>query len=425
MRLLIVGDLGGQLVAASRIATNSGAKVLHVATIDSAMQTLRGGKQVDMIFIDVYQDIKKLVGCLTAERITIPVIGCGVKNDAERAVQAIEAGAKEYLPLPPQEELIAAIFELISKSDDDQGVIGKSSTIQDALNMANQVAASEATVLLTGESGTGKEVFAKYIHAKSKRAKEDLVSINCAAIPDNLLESELFGHEKGAFTGAIEKRIGKFEAAQNSTILLDEISEMDLKLQAKLLRVLQEKEVTRVGGNKPVQVNVRIIATSNRNLLEYVKDGKFREDLFYRLNVINIQLPPLRDRKDDIPLFAESFVKKYAKLNCVPEKSISKSAMQKLCDYNWPGNVRELENCMHRSLLLSNGAEIEVSDVMLISERAPSNSNNRTLEQIERDAISAAINDSQGDEAKAAMVLGISIRNLRNKLKQYKLAAGL
>lgn len=425
MRLLIVGDLGGQLVAASRIATKSGAKVLHVANIESAMQALRSGKQAEMIFIDIYQDIKKLITSLSSERITVPVIACGVKNDAERAVKAIEEGAKEYLPLPPQEELIAAIFETIAKSDDDQHVIGNSTSISEALKVATQVAQSEASVLLTGESGTGKEVFAKYIHAHSKRAKEDLISINCAAIPENLLESELFGHEKGAFTGAVERRIGKFEAANNSTIFLDEISEMDIKLQAKLLRVLQEKEVTRVGGNKPVQTNVRIVASSNRDLLEYVREGKFREDLFYRLNVINIHLPPLRDRKDDIPLFATAFITKYAQLNCVDEKSISKNAMKKLSEYSWPGNVRELENCMHRALLLSPSNEIQDTDIALISEKIPSNSNNRTLEQIERDAVQSAISDSKGDEARAALVLGISIRSLRNKLKQYKLAAGV
>lgn len=424
MRLLIVGDLGGQLVAASRIATSSGAKVLHVASIDSAMHTIRGGKQIDLIFIDVEQDIKQLVLALVTERINIPVIACGIKNDADAAVRAIEAGAKEYLPLPPQEDLIAAIFATIASSDEEYVLIAGASSIAPVLKVASQVAQSEATILITGESGTGKEVFAKYIHANSKRSKAELLAVNCAAIPENLLESELFGHEKGAFTGAVERRIGKFEAANGSTILLDEISEMDLRLQAKLLRVLQEKEVVRVGCNKPVKLDIRVIATSNRDLLSYVKEGKFREDLFYRLNVINIDLPPLRERKDDIRQLVKYFVTKYAKLNAVSEKLVSPSALKKLTEYQWPGNIRELENCIHRALLLSQGAEIDEGDIMLIGENKTL-STPRTLEQMEREAIANAVNDCVGDELKASIVLGISIRTLKTKLKQYKLASNL
>lgn len=257
---------------------------------------------------------------------------------------------------------------------------------------------------------------------KSKRASCDLIAVNCAAIPENLLESELFGHEKGSFTGAAERRIGKFEAANGSTILLDEISEMDLKLQAKLLRVIQEKEVVRIGSNNPIKLECRLIATSNRDLISYVKDGNFREDLFYRLNVINIELPPLRERKDDIEQLSNYFVDKYAKLNAIPKKSISEEAMQKLMDYNWPGNVREIENCIHRALLLSNSEEISANDIILIGESRLSKANtHRTLEQIEREAIANTIDNCTGDELKASMVLGISVRTLRAKLKQYKL----
>jgi len=385
MRLLIIGDLGGQLVAASRIANNSGAKVLHVADIESGLKATRGSKQIDIVFIDVNQDIQKLVSGLVNERINIPVIACGIKNDADAAVRAIKAGAKEYLPLPPQEELIAAIFASICASDESGTLIATSAAMKKVIAIADQIANSEASILITGESGTGKEVIAKYIHMKSKRASCDLIAVNCAAIPENLLESELFGHEKGSFTGAAERRIGKFEAANGSTILLDEI-------------------------------------TSNRDLISYVKDGNFREDLFYRLNVINIELPPLRERKDDIEQLSNYFVDKYAKLNAIPKKSISEEAMQKLMDYNWPGNVREIENCIHRALLLSNSEEISANDIILIGESRLSKANtHRTLEQIEREAIANTIDNCTGDELKASMVLGISVRTLRAKLKQYKL----
>ncbi|MCE2991457.1 MAG: sigma-54 dependent transcriptional regulator [Candidatus Jidaibacter sp.] len=422
MRLLIIGDLGGQLVAASRIANNSGAKVLHVADIESGLKATRGSKQIDIVFIDVNQDIQKLVSGLVNERINIPVIACGIKNDADAAVRAIKAGAKEYLPLPPQEELIAAIFASICASDESGTLIATSAAMKKVIAIADQIANSEASILITGESGTGKEVIAKYIHMKSKRASCDLIAVNCAAIPENLLESELFGHEKGSFTGAAERRIGKFEAANGSTILLDEISEMDLKLQAKLLRVIQEKEVVRIGSNNPIKLECRLIATSNRDLISYVKDGNFREDLFYRLNVINIELPPLRERKDDIEQLSNYFVDKYAKLNAIPKKSISEEAMQKLMDYNWPGNVREIENCIHRALLLSNSEEISANDIILIGESRLSKANtHRTLEQIEREAIANTIDNCTGDELKASMVLGISVRTLRAKLKQYKL----
>ncbi|MDF3047373.1 MAG: transcriptional regulator FlbD [Candidatus Midichloriaceae bacterium] len=422
MRLLIVGDLGGQLVAASRIANNSGAKVLHVADIDSALKATRGSKQIDIIFIDVNQEIEKLVSGLISERINIPVIACGIKNDADAAVKAIKAGAKEYLPLPPQEDLIAAIFASICASDESGALIANSAAMKKVISIADQIANSEASILITGESGTGKEVIAKYIHMKSKRANNDLIAVNCAAIPENLLESELFGHEKGSFTGAAERRIGKFEAANGSTILLDEISEMDLKLQAKLLRVIQEKEVVRIGSNTPIKLECRLIATSNRDLISYVKDGNFREDLFYRLNVINIELPPLRERKDDIEELANHFVDKYAKLNAISKKAISEEAIEKLVNYDWPGNVREIENCIHRALLLSNSQEITASDVILIGESRLSKANtHRTLEQIEREAIANTIDNCIGDELKASMVLGISVRTLRAKLKQHKL----
>jgi two-component system response regulator FlrC len=227
------------------------------------------------------------------------------------------------------------------------------------LSLADQVAPSDASILITGESGAGKEVIARYVHQKSRRARAPFISVNCAAIPENLLESELFGHEKGAFTGALARRIGKFEEANGGTLLLDEISEMDTRLQAKLLRAIQEREIDRVGGTKPVKVDIRILATSNRDLAQAVKDGTFREDLLYRLNVVNLRLPPLRERPGDVLVLAEHFIKKYAAANGVPVRPLSPDARARLAVHRWPGNVRELENAMHRAVLLSSGDTID------------------------------------------------------------------
>ena len=233
------------------------------------------------------------------------------------------------------------------------------------LSLADQIAGSEASILITGESGTGKEVLARYVHRKSLRNEKPFISVNCAAIPENLLESELFGHEKGAFTGAIARRIGKFEEANGGTLLLDEISEMDARLQAKLLRAIQEREIDRVGGTKPVKVDIRIIATSNRDLAEAVKHGTFREDLLYRLNVVNLRIPALRERPKDIRALAHHFARKYAEANGVPYRPIAVATERLLLSHPWRGNVRELENTIHRAVLLAGGAEISPEAIRL------------------------------------------------------------
>jgi len=426
MKLLIVGDLGGQLIHASRIAKKNGAKVFVVPDTLSAMHALRSGKSADIVMVEVAQDIKGFIENLKREKIYATVVACGIESDKEMAVSAIRAGAKEYVPLPPEEDLMAAIFEAISGSDNSE-IIYKSSEIEEVIKMAKQVAPSCANILISGESGTGKEVIAKYIHKNSKRNCKEFISLNCAAIPENLLESELFGHEKGAFTGAVERRVGKFEEANGGTLLLDEISEMDLRLQAKLLRAIQEKEIVRLGGNNTVKLDLRVIATTNRDLSEEIKKGTFREDLYYRLNVINIHMPPLRSRAVDIEPLSHYFISKYAMLNGVDEKVFSSNAMEKMKSYQWPGNVRELENTVHRALLLSCAAEICPND-LLIADREIANDDSpkpRSLENIEKNAISSTIKECYGDEIKAAAVLGISIRTLRNKLKQYKLTANL
>src|SRR6478735_5546048 len=356
MRLLIVGTLGGQLTTATKLAMEKGASVTHAESNDQALAVLRSGRGADLLMVDVSLDIRELNGRLNAEHIHVPIVACGVTNDARAAVNAIHAGAKEYIPLPPDPELIAAVLAAIA--DDSREMIYRDDAMAAVVKLTQQIAGSEASVLITGESGTGKEVLARYLHARSPRAKKPFVSVNCAAIPEALLESELFGHEKGAFTGALARRIGKFEEANGGTLLLDEISEMDVRLQSKLLRALQERVIDRVGGSAPVKVDILVLATSNRNLAEEVRKGTFREDLFYRLNVVHLRLPALRERPADILELAAHFAKKYAAVNGVPARQLSAEAQALVVKNPWRGNVRELENTLHRAVLLASGDTI-------------------------------------------------------------------
>lgn len=438
MRLLIVGALEGQLSTATKMAMNGGAKVAHAPSVEIALAALRAGRGADLLLVDVVMDIAGLIAGLEAERIAIPVVACGVEANAAAAVNAIRAGAKEYIPLPPDAELIAAVIAAVAR--DSSEFLFRDPAMERVVKMADQIAGSDASILITGESGTGKEVLAKYVHARSKRANKPFISINCAAIPEALLESELFGHEKGAFTGAIARRIGKFEEASGGTLLLDEISEMDVRLQAKLLRAIQERLIDRVGGSKPVPVDIRILATSNRNLNEAVREGSFREDLLFRLNVVNLKLPPLRDRPGDIAALSEHFVDKYAKANGLPPRVLSPDARAALLKAPWPGNVRELENTLHRAVLLSSGDvigsdAIVLPDGMGLNEVAAASSLSsqlahtaqtmsaalvgRTVADVERDLILDTLDHTLGNRTHAATILGISIRTLRNKLNQY------
>lgn len=440
MRLLIVGSLNGQLGHATKIAMERGAKVSHANSIEQALDSLRGGAGADLVFCDVTLDIAALVRGLAAERICTPVVACGIGSDTRRAVDAIRAGAKEYLPLPADAELIAAVLAAVA--DESHQLVYEDEAMAQVLALADQVAGSEASILVTGESGTGKEVLARYVHRKSSRAEKPFISVNCAAIPENLLESELFGHEKGAFTGAIARRIGKFEEANGGTLLLDEISEMDARLQAKLLRAIQEREIDRVGGTKPVKVDIRIIATSNRDLAEAVKHGTFREDLLYRLNVVNLKLPPLRERPKDIRALAQHFARKYAEANGVPFRPLAGATERLLLAHPWRGNVRELENTIHRAVLLASGAEIAPEAIRLpdgtqvgaqalpdhsgpvqtaVASAAVATRNlvGRTVADVERDLILDTLDHCLGNRTHAANILGISIRTLRNKLREY------
>jgi DNA-binding NtrC family response regulator len=440
MRLLIIGQLNGQIGAATKIAVDKGAKVAHAATIEQGIAELRDGRGADLLMVDVALPIAQLSAQLRNERIHVPIVACGIGTDADAAVDAIKGGAKEYIPLPPNAQLIAAVLAAVA--DESHQLVWEDKSMANIVALAEQVAPSDASILITGESGTGKEVLARHVHRKSTRADKQFISINCAAIPDNLLESELFGHEKGAFTGAIARRIGKFEEADGGTLLLDEISEMDVRLQAKLLRVLQERIVDRVGGSKPIRVNIRVIATSNRDLTQAVRDGTFREDLLYRLNVVNLKIPPLRERPADIEALAHHFARKYADANGVPVRPLSASAKRVLLSHAWRGNVRELENTIHRAVLFSHGTEISdaairlpdgsaVTDLVAITTptaiaRAAQAADavnreivGRTVADVERDLILQTLDHCLGNRTHAANILGISIRTLRNKLKQY------
>ena len=438
MRLLIVGTLNSQLTIATKLAMDKGATVTHAADIAQALAVLRSGRGADLLMVDVAVAIRELVNALEAEHIHAPIVVCGTATDARAAVAAIHAGTKEYIPLPPDAELIAAVLAAVA--DDERELIYRDDAMARVVKVALQVAPSDASILITGELGTGKEVLARYVHGRSNRAKKPFICVNCAVIPETLLESELFGHEKGAFTGAVARRVGKFEEANGGTLLLDEISVMDVRLQAKLLRAIQERVIDRVGGTRPVPIDIRIIATSNRNLAEAVRENTFREDLLFRLNVVNLKIPPLRQRPSDVIELAQYFVRKYAAANGVAARPLSQEARHTLTTVNhWPGNMRELEDTMHRAVLLAVGVEIGPDAILaadgarldqqpstpsaahaaLAAEQVSRALVGRTVAEVERDLILETLKHCLGNRTRAANVLGISIRTLRNKLNEY------
>jgi len=428
MRLLIIGALSGQIGAASQIAVARGAKVSHADDIENALRVLRKGHGADLIMADTSLDIALLISSLSTELINVPVVACGVDDDPKAAVAAIKAGAQEYVPLPPDAELISAVLEAIT--EETNTIIHADPRTAETIKLAEQVAKSSASILVVGESGTGKELMAHHIHRKSDRSNKPFVAINCAAIPENLLESELFGYEKGAFTGAVSRRIGKFEEADGGTLLLDEISEMDLRLQAKLLRAIQEKEIDRIGGKLPIKVDARILATSNREIEKEVAEGNFREDLFFRLNVVMIEIPCLKERPGDLEPLTSFFVKKYIEANGLNDIKLSPEAWAAIKAYDWPGNVRELENTIHRGVLLATNGKIRAESLRLRNSTTGNKgdtSNNgqttrlvgKTVADVERGLIIDTLDHCLGNRTHAANILGISIRTLRNKLKLY------
>ncbi|MDK2791473.1 MAG: two-component system, NtrC family, response regulator AtoC [Deferribacteres bacterium] len=412
-------------------------------------------KPYDLIISDIRMpkiDGLKMYEMLKSAGINTPICFITAYGTVDNAVKALKEGAFDFIikpfPIEAIEEMIKRVFEIKdaikTPSDNPTNLVYKSKFMEEVFNISKDIAPTEATVLITGESGTGKEVVARFIHENSKR-KGEFVAINCAAIPESLIESELFGYEKGAFTGAVSKKAGKFELADGGTLLLDEIGEVPLNLQAKLLRVLQEKEIERLGSTTKQKVNVRIIATTNRNLKTEVEKGNFREDLYYRLNVINIELPPLRKRKEDILPMANFFVQKYSKINGKPLKNISDETINHLINYDWPGNVRELEHTIERAVILAKGKDITPKDLFLHGitfsndmenlkmtqhlspdeDKAESSSHFKvdtgmTISQMEQELILKTLREVGGNRTKAAEILGITVRTLRNKLNEYR-----
>ncbi len=366
----------------------------------------------------------EFIKSVRAHTLTVPILVITGFATVENAVECMKHGASDYLMKPFSfDTLEQAIRGLLNNdfSGDAEIITGDERMLQ-TLRMAKEVARTDTTVLITGESGTGKELVARYIHKNSNRSSRRMIAVNCAAIPDNLLESELFGHEKGAFTGAIERKIGKFELANKSTLLLDEIGEMPTSVQAKLLRVLQEKEIDRIGGRSPVAVDIRIIATTNRDLIQEIEKGNFREDLYYRLGVFPIELPPLRERPGDIVLLANHFLERYTKQYGKTINGFSPSAVDYMNSCPWRGNVRELQNAIQRAVLLCTSSLIEREHIIVNNNhRAEPQRSVMTLKEMEREMIIKTLKITGGNRTKAAEKLGITVRTLRNKLNEYQL----
>ncbi len=351
----------------------------------------------------------------------LPILVITGHGTVENAVEVMKEGVCEYLMKPFSfDSLTKTIGSIMARTcHKGNDVITDNDYIKNLIQLAGNVAMSDMTVLVLGESGTGKELLARYIHKSSRRSSKPFIAVNCAAIPDNLLESELFGFEKGSFTGALERKIGKFELANEGTILLDEIGEMSATLQAKLLRVLQEKEVDRIGGKQPVPIDVRVIATTNRDLQKEIEEGRFREDLFFRLSVFPMKLIPLRERTEDIKLLADHFMKKYSLELNKEVAGFSDDAVAFLETRHWKGNIREFENAIQRAVLISRSDLIGKDDFMIESNIFRSDAQSGSLRDMEMDLIMKTLNDTDGNKTRAAQLLGVSVRTIRNKLNEY------
>lgn len=431
-RLLLVEDDATLAEALTDILELNGWQVTHAVDGMAALVEL-GRHEFVLVLSDVHMDRMDGHALLKNIRSTypeMPVILMTAYATVEKAVQSMQQGAVDYLVKPFDSELL---LETIARHTGAANAITANGPVAEdpaskrILQLAQRVAASEVTVMITGESGTGKEVIASFIHQHSARAAQPFVAINCAAIPENMLEATLFGYEKGAFTGAHKSVAGKFEQAQNGTLLLDEITEMDLALQAKILRVLQEREMERLGGGKPIKLDVRILATSNRNLRQAVSDGSFREDLYYRLNVFPLHLPPLRERCGDIVPLARTLLAQLTRKMGRPAVHLTTKAEQALTRHDWPGNVREMDNLLQRALILQEGAEIHPADLMFetelpaISEQAAPTAEvdfSTMMQEREHQMIIEAL--QQGTRQAAAERLGMSPRTLRYKVARLR-----
>lgn len=391
-----------------------------------------------VIFVWDSVTIPGLVGRLFDQQPQANIVVMSERGDADRGADLMRMGVMDYRILPCPDEAMQIYVrkaghqaELTRQAESHRAgsdaFVTQDLGTRRLLDQIALIAPSQASVLVVGESGTGKERISRYIHQCSNRKDNAFIAINCAAIPEGVLEAELFGHEKGAFTGADQARPGKFEIAHEGTFLLDEITEMPLHLQAKLLRVLQEGEVDRLGGRKPVKVDVRIIATSNRDITQAVAEGKFRQDLFYRLNVVTIQLPPLRDRPGDITPLTDHFLRRFSQMYGKPAPKLDANAMKALVSHGWPGNVRELENCMHRAFLMCMEGNILPEHLGLVQMpqlagqqgSGPALQTGMSIRDMERALIEQTLEHVKGNRTEAANLLGISIRTLRNKLKDY------
>ena len=414
----------------------------------SAVEAVRDGF-FDLVLMDIRMPKQSGIDALKEIKEispAIPVLLITAYAELESAIEAVKLGAKDYIQKPIDVEklkvTIMNLLELNSLRQENEllkerlgrefstsKIIGSSPKMQELYHMVAMIAPTDSTVLIQGESGTGKELIADLVHENSTRANGPLVKVNCTALPDTLLESELFGYERGAFTGANQRKQGRFELASGGSLFLDEIGDMNPSVQAKLLRVLQEHTFERLGGNKTISVDVRIIVATNKDLESEVKDGNFREDLFYRLNVVPITVPPLRERKEDIPLLAEHFLTYYAAKNHRPVKDIFPRALDLLMRYDWPGNVRELENTIERAVIIAGGEQLTEADLpiniqALVDDLQTPDTGvmaGRTLKEVERDLIIKTLEQTGGNRTRAAKILGITRKTLQNKLKEYQI----
>ena len=449
--IMVIDDEKNYLVLLKTLLEDEGYEIVTFSDPEIALSFLEDS-DVDVIITDVR--MPNISGQELLERVKkkyphIPVIIMTAYGTVDGAVEAMKCGAFDYITKPfSNDELLLtvqkavrlsfaekqnlALKKVLQEKHSPYNIVGKSKVIQDILELVQQVSQSDSNVLITGESGTGKELIAKTIHFSSKRKDGPFVAVNCAALNPNLLESELFGHEKGSFTGATHSKRGRFELAHKGTLFLDEIGELPLELQAKLLRFIQERSFERVGGTTSIKVDVRIIAATNKDLKQAVEKKEFREDLYYRLNVVNIHMPPLRERVEDIPLLAAHFLKIYSEKNQKNIKGFTSKAMDLLISYRWPGNVRELENVIERAVVLCKKELIDIEDLppelkeeehfKSVIDLLPHEINlNETLEKIEAALIKRALVKSNFIQSKAAKMLGISKSLLQYKLKKYKI----
>jgi DNA-binding NtrC family response regulator len=440
LRILVVDDQSSVRELLRAVLETDGHEVDTASSGEEAVARLKEGFH-DIVIMDIRMPGLDGVAALTRMKDLSPETGVIMMTayaSVETAVQAMKLGALDYITKPIDIDEVSAVIsrfiETSAPEEADEGervqagsdVVGASDRFREVLELAHRVAESDATVLVLGESGTGKEVIAREIHRASERARKPFLAVNCSAIPEGLLESELFGHEKGAFTGAVRQKKGRFEVADGGTIFLDEIGDMSAALQAKLLRFLQDHTFQRVGGSSDISVDVRVIAATNRDLDASVAEGSFREDLFFRLNVVSIVMPPLRERPEDVPLLVEHFLRALAPAGS-KRKKMSPSAMRLAMDYEWPGNIRELENAIQRAVVLSRGETIfpehMPAKVQAVAggESDEVGAGGKTIREVERDTIVKTLKETGGNRTHAARILGISRRTLQNKIKEYEI----